>query len=459
MKNNKLSLILALILSLTCLCGAHAENIEATEYGKIFMVEDYSDGEIQLWGGALNGCYVYNSNGSFYENDYEHALIPGTCSLRWDNMTEKTTVSGTERNRTGMFARVNRGSKSEDFRDYEYVNAWVWSDEATVSDAIFLNMYYDPINDIEKNPQEKTAGYHYLKSPKITVNWSGWKLISFKISELTDNMAEQYNGNYSWNNGDMKINAVGFKVWNSNDSSTFDELKLNIDSIWVSQYDPLEFDINAFSSDRIDNLKDASDVPITNQSVIISFNRELNPIDIDKRVHVFINDEPAECGNDFGLKIMNNKIYLDFIEPLLPLTQYCLKIDSTILSSERVELGKTEEISFTTGRKECYVKSLIFTHNEEEINELPESGVVCAQATVFNMTDKEQSVAFILADYKKETNYMLEFKTISQIVAPDSETIFTLAVSSDDFSENIVEAFCIDDISSLYNYNEVVFIE
>lgn len=217
-----------------------------------YIVGDYFNAEKHSWGGVKNACYAYNSRGAFYDIDTETGLNNRASSVRWNNLNKTTSVGDEKKVRTALFAHTLTDGEMSSFQlsEYKYVNAWVYSHKAT-DQKLRMRIYYKGSLSEYKNPQGKSDGYHYLYSAPITVNWVGWKLVTIKIDDMTDNM-KQYGGAYSWNDKDMQVKSTGFQA---NSALECDMIDISIDSIWYSKNKPDEYDskISQLKAFCIDN--------------------------------------------------------------------------------------------------------------------------------------------------------------------------------------------------------------
>lgn len=456
MKRKVLSLILIITAFFASVSTIYAE--ENAEYGKVYFIEDYTDGAEQSWGGAYNASFNYNSDGGFYEIDSETTLNGADYSVRWNSLDKTTTAGGSSRTRWGFFARTRSTlngttAKSKVLSEYNYVNMWMYSHKAT-SQPLQVRIYYDKSTSTDLNPDNISAGNHYLKSDSITVDWIGWKLVSVKISSMTDNMTAK-NGKYSWSNGDMAVNSTGVQVPNQNDLTTCGEIDVNIDSIWYSVDLPTEFDFTSASSEYANNLQGAADVPVTEDEFTLSFNRELNTISVENFVEVYAGNEKLEYDTDYDVLVSKNNLSVKFNDLLLPTTEYKI-IVKDLLSSERVALDETQTVTFTTGRKECYVSNIDFYDGENKLTALPASGTVTVKASVFNLTDDDKDVVLIAAEYDKTTNRMLSVKIINEKIDANVQKTISAELESEDFSNSILEAFVADNLTNLYNMSDAV---
>lgn len=310
-----------------------------------YVIGDYTSGTTQSWGGAYNACYAYNSNGAFYPVDTSTTLNGASASVHWNNLNETTEISNSDRSRTALYARVRDTSGaaiSKDLKEYKYVNAWIYSNTATTQN-LELRIYYDASTDSTINPQNKTAGYHYLKSSSIQVNWTGWKLISVKISDMTDNMS-QYGGLYSWDNGDMLVNATGLQAYNSNNC---DEIDVNIDSIWYSIKDCTTIAYKSASTNTTENINGATVAPYE-KTAVLTFT---SPVDFNSAVDgiVVSNEETVlENGTDYTVQTVDENIYIHFLEDLEPNSDYVIEVKGTLTNTYHQELKTPVTISFKT---------------------------------------------------------------------------------------------------------------
>lgn len=273
----------------------------------IYTVEDYTSGRKHSWGGAYNACYIYSSAGSFYDVDKTKTLNGASHSVHWDNLNGTTEISESSKPRTALYARMldtSNNAVSKVVDKYNYVNAWVYSN-AEANQNLYLKMYFD-VNDSFKG--EASSGRHYIDNvnDKLNVNWTGWKLVSYPIKDMRIRPNESdLGGSYSWGNGSIKINRVGFEAVSSDNC---DKIDLNIDSIFFSVNECSE-DLNLVSAGtaKVNDL--TSTVAPYDKTAVLTFNSE---IDASTASVSAAANGVALSDSEYDVQVIGDKIYVHF---------------------------------------------------------------------------------------------------------------------------------------------------
>lgn len=303
------------------------------ETDDIYMIEDYTDGAEQSWGGAYNACCTYNSNGAIYTIDSETTLNGANYSVRWNNLNGETAANGDNRERKALFALTKnelngKNNESKVLKDYSYVNAWVYSHEKTEQNLV-MRIYFD-----KASSGTASAGNCYLISNTIQVNWTGWKLVSVKISDMTNN-ANSKGDSYSWDNGDIKVYATGFQANNTNNC---DKIDVNIDSIWYSKYDCSKMSLVSAFTNAGEIGTDVKVAPY-DKTVGLQFSGTAFYGADGKMQDITVKagENTLTSGVDYDVQLIGNTAYIQFSSDLEENTVYTVSV-----------FGSDEDITFTT---------------------------------------------------------------------------------------------------------------
>lgn len=312
----------------------------------IYTVEDYTSGRTHSWGGAANACYDSSTEGgSFYEVDSTKTLNGASYSVHWNKLNETTTIAGSSKTRKALYARMLNTSKkaveSKVVDEYNYVNIWVCSN-VKANQKLYLRMYFD-VNDSLKGKAE--SGHHYIDNVKdqLNVNWTGWKLVSYPIKDMRIRPNDSdLGGNYSWGNGSIKINRVGFEAVSSDNC---DKIDLNIDSIF--------FSVNACSENlslvsagtaKVDNLTSSFVAPY-DKTAVLTFNGE---IDASTASVSAAANGVALSDSEYDVQVIGDKIYVHFHNDLPENSTVTVTVADSLKSVYHSRLASAETVTLNT---------------------------------------------------------------------------------------------------------------
>ena len=310
----------------------------------IYTVEDYTSGRTHSWGGAYNACYIYSSAGSFYDVDNTKTLNGALHSVHWNNLNGTTEISsGSSKPRTALYARMldtSNNAVSKDVDKYNYVNAWVYSN-AEANQNLYLKMYFDMDNDRKGNAK---VGQHYIDNDndKLNVNWTGWKLVSYRIKDMRIRPNSGLGGSYEWGNGSIKINSVGFEAVKSDEC---DKIDLNIDSIF--------FSVNACSADlslvsagtaRVNDLTSSSVAPY-DKTAVLTFNGE---IDASTASVSAAANGVALSDTEYDVQVTGDKIYVHFHNDLPENSTVTVTVADSLKSVYHSKLASDAVVTLNT---------------------------------------------------------------------------------------------------------------
>lgn len=310
----------------------------------IYTVEDYTSGRTHSWGGAANACYNSSTEGgSFYDVDSTTTLNGASYSVHWDKLNETTTIDGSSKTRKALYARMLNASKttveSKVVDGYNYVNVWVYSN-AEANQKLYLKMYFDVDDSLKGNA---SSGQHYIDNvnDQLNVNWTGWKLVSYPIKNMRIRPNESdMGGRYSWGNGSIKINKVGFEAVSE---SSCDKIDLNIDSIFFSVNECSEkLSLVSAGTAKTDG---SSTVAPYDKTAVLTFNGEIDAstasvsaaakgVDLD--------------GSEYDVQVIGDKIYVHFHNDLPENSTVTVTVADSLKSVYRSKLASAETVTLNT---------------------------------------------------------------------------------------------------------------
>lgn len=309
----------------------------------IYTVEDYTSGRTHSWGGAYNACYIYSSAGSFYDVDNTKTLNGALHSVHWDNLNGTTEISGSSKPRTALYARMldtSNNAVSKVVDKYKYVNAWVYSN-AEANQNLYLKMYFD-VNDSFKG--KASSGRHYIDNvnDKLNVNWTGWKLVSYPIKDMRIRPNESdLGGSYSWGNGSIKINRVGFEAVSSDNC---DKIDLNIDSIFFSVNECSE-DLNLVSAGTAKTDDLTLTVAPYDKTAVLTFNGEIDASTAS--VSAAANGVALDNGK-YDVQVIGDKIYVHFHNDLPENSTVTVTVADSLKSVYHSKLASDAVVTLNT---------------------------------------------------------------------------------------------------------------
>lgn len=311
----------------------------------IYTVEDYTSGKTHSWRGAYNACYIYSSPGSFYVVDNTKTLNGALHSVHWDNLNGTTEISGSSKPRTALYARMLNASKtaveSKVVDKYNYVNAWVYSN-AEANQNLYLKMYFDMDNDRKGNAK---VGQHYIDNvnDKLNVNWTGWKLVSYRIKDMRIRPNESdLGGSYSWGNGSIKINSVGFEAVKSDEC---DKIDLNIDSIFFSVNEcSKDLSLVSAGTAKTDDLTSSFVAPY-DKTAVLTFNGEIDASTAS--VSATANGVALDNGK-YDVQVIGDKIYVHFHNDLPESSTVTVTVADSLKSVYRSKLASPVTVTLNT---------------------------------------------------------------------------------------------------------------
>ncbi len=439
-------------LSVRCVPTVFADTSDA------FIIADFSNGSAGLdltasrqWMGKAPSFNYRWSNDDYSD---EKTRVGKENSLKWDKMyvepqgSDGTYTAHNTYLQTPVLDNITLGQLIE----YKYMNAWVYSDTVTPQ-KIQFNI---ADRGIDGTGSGTNNGNNYYKAIG-EINWTGWKLVSVSIADLTIPGFSRPGAGHTASADDKVFFSIRAASNGIKGLST--ESLLYVDSFWLSKTDPKAFDTSENLKITPSIVNGSTDISTQTKSLTFTANREFKfgKDYYSSLVTVTRNGASLSEGVDYTVQQEFDKLYVIFNNV------FADKDEITVEISEGAEMNDGSAIpatavTFETGIAELefdgYEFSLVGENGETAITQPPASGTVRVSARVKNITDSTVSPIIFVGVYDKTTNEMKKIESGSVsggIGANETETIFA-EVSADSYSNCYIRAFIWDSETGMYSY-------
>lgn len=280
-------------------------------------------------------------------------------------------------------------SKPADSTQYQYLNQWVYSQEAT---GAVINVALLP-----------PGGFLYTT---MTINWTGWKLVSLPLSNFTPG----YEPDAS-NILQLEYASTGWEA------TPVPGTVLHLERIWLSETIPAAPKVSATvpQSGR-------SDLPILEPRVEIHYDDVLYPGQpLEKYISVTENGEPY---TQYEIETKGSALKLHFTQKLEENAQYTVQVEKGMYGISGLVTSDPCELNFTTEQAELLCGEGIFEDGEGNVlNSMPEGGQLQVRFPIENNTDAAKTVTAVLALYDGEGKLCALERVSMEIASGSAESI------------------------------------
>ena len=355
-----------------------------------------------------DGCLVLHEfNTASAISSVSSALSQSTSITHMNNMSARWPTKSAPNIALNI---GTAGTDEYDFTEYEYLNVWFYSEEATGS-SINVVFYSNGT----------TNNYMYTR---FDVDWTGWKLLSIPLSQVQ----------WTVNNPDMTkvfrvlFNSTGWTVTNYSDLCI-----LYFERVWLSKASPedaAEF-VSAESPYGMDYM------PVKNASAVLEFDKPLLRAD-----SAVITDDR---GNEIKAQteVSGTKLRVLCPSQLLPDTEYTVKC-SGVWDVNANELTDIPEVKFKTIQAGLSASVPKFYNNEsQKYTSMPENGDISAYTVAENLGEEALEAAVTAVVYNSDGS-VDSIKTETAELQPGEKKNIYATVNSSDYTDKFVLAFVSD---------------
>ena len=294
-------------------------------------------------------------------------------SAKWTDAVNKSTVN------------IDLPSGKRNVAGFEYLNQWVYSEKATNSavNTIFV----------------QNGVWAYFRTT-FTVDWVGWKLLTFRI---TDNPTTQAPDLTSM--GYISYNAGG---WGTDADP---EMELNFEKIWLSKTLPEKLSVTgSFPANNSNNISSGKMTTAVEYTNYISQKNSKNSIEVMC---------DGQQINDF--EILPNRYQLQISFDTEPNKNY--SVSTTEIYDSYGQKATPYTFSFNTAANGLTISEPIIKSGSNTIWKLPDNGTTGAFVDVKNNSGAEKYLKLVFAIYD-QNGVMCDFQVDDVNLADgDSRTL------------------------------------
>lgn len=297
----------------------------------------------------------------------------------------------------------------------KYINIVMYSDKAN-EQTLRISLE-------GKNPSDDGTVRYYKDGYKL--DWSGWKIISLKLSEL----AKQNN---EWKD-ETVINTLRFYI--PNWSCNYDDIKkdtlIYLDSVWLSDYDM------SATSDIESTIAEGASVSSATKSIGFTFPTYLQVgKDYSDKISVKCNGADV-AKSEYKVQQEGNKLYAVFANGLNPDSSYSITMSS--MNNEDYITSAAKTVNFTT---QAAHYDLTYSFGADgSMTALPENGSVQANAKLTNATAADTTARIITAVYDKDGNLVTAGISESVTVEKGKSATLSKTVTAESYAGCTVKCY------------------
>lgn len=308
---------------------------------------------------------------------------------------------------------ANRGEVPSDWTAYNYLNFWIYSPQ--VQDALFNVVTWT------------SGGTTYRFRYPITLDFTGWKLLSIPLADMTNNT--NYNNGADWTNVNyLTLNGTSWTNGGADQSTA----SVNLEKIWLSKEAPVEAEAVGTTLVGTNPQQGAENVSVDNKNIIISYSKPL--ASVCKAEGVSVND----AAKNYFVGSYGKDMHVIFYNGLEADRSYEVSVNGSVYTANGAAMRDTAETSFAT-------EPAIFSVSRPTISN--ENEVLKASATVKNTLSSSRKATIFLAVYNAE-NKLVDVNFQEYTLLKESKTI-DVSIPSGAYNNCRVKAFVWDDLNSL----------
>ena len=303
---------------------------------------------------------------------------------------------------------ANRSEVPSDWTAYNYLNLWIYS--PAEQDALFNVVAWT------------SGGTTYRLRYPITLDFSGWKLVSIPLANMNDNGADRKDIYYFTLNGTSWTNGGADQATGS----------VNIEKIWLSKDAPTEAEAAGTTLVGTNPKQGAENVPVDNKDIVISYSKPLASVCKAENVSV------SDTSENYFVGSYGKDMHIIFYNGLEADRSYDVGVNGSVYAANGAAMSDAAETYFVT-------ESEMFSASKPEISN--ESDAFNAAATVRNTFSATKKATILLAVYNAESK--LVDVNFQEYTIPKGSKTINVSIPSGEYSDCYVKAFVWDGLNSM----------
>jgi len=380
---------------------------------------DYTD----LWVDYSGLKCIYGTEVSVEEDEEEEIVVDGVYEV-FSTKSSSAISSTTKLSENTGICRLYE--QSAWWNAGEDANAQIFFDEVDVSNAQYMYMwaYSEVANDSEFLAVVYTNnGSNSYFRQKVTVDWTGWKLIELPMS-----------GFAKANNPDWSEAARIVMCSNGWDVTKVPGTEIAFEKIWFS-----DEVIRSFKADSASPDSGNTNMPCIYGDFVLHMSNPVSKILPDAFVLVSADDESEYAVNAVA---EGNDICITYDEELDEGTVYSLKAKG-IYDIFGQEFSDDSAYSFKTSGGILSAKDIVLTKNGKALSVMPKSGTISFETDVYNSKSEVRMLEAVIALYD-ENGRVAESFSEKYSVSPGESISVSVAAQRDSYSGLRAEAYIAD---------------